>query len=225
MNALARRITDSESFDDLILGLLVFNAAAMGLETSPSIVDAYGDGFYAFFVVSQVIFVLEILLRVAAADSLRSFVRDPWNRFDTAVVVISLLPAVGSLAFLARMARVLRLVRLFSVSDTMRSWVGRIGGSLGLLLRVSVALGVLLYGFGIAGHACFANIDPDRWGNLGLAMLTLTELAFGEGLRATVLAAVPDAPPTVLLFVAWYFSLGTLLVTALAELVAARAAP
>lgn len=225
MNALARRITEHESFDDLILGLLVFNAAAMGLETSAFVLDAYGDAFYGFFVVSQVIFVAEILLRMAAADGLRSFFKDPWNSFDAAVVAISLLPAVGGLAYLARLVRVLRMVRLFSVSDTMRSWVGRLGDSLGLLARVWVALGVLLYGFGVAGHACFSQIDPERWGNLGLALLTLVELAFGEGLRATVLAVVHAAPFGVLLFVGWYFSLGTLLVTALAELVAARREP
>lgn len=225
MRALARKITEHESFDDLIVTLLLFNAAAMGAETSQALVEVYGDGLFGLFVVSQVIFVLEILLRLVAAADLRSFFKDPWNSFDTAIVALSLIPAVGSLALLARLLRILRLARLFSVAPAMRSWMGRLADSTGLLARVGAGLLALFYVFGVAGHACFADADPDRWGSLGAAVLTLAELSFGEQLRATVVAATEGAGLGALYFIAWYALLGALLVTAIGEVVARRSEP
>src|SRR5690606_29010100 len=98
-------IIRSQSFDYFIVGVIVLNAITLGLDTS-SAVKARISGLLLFVdVVILTIFVLEISAKLFVTG--RHFWRDPWNVFDFAIVLISVLPATGNLSIL----RSLRIVR------------------------------------------------------------------------------------------------------------------
>src|SRR3712207_8767028 len=89
----------------------------MGLETSRSLMAGYGPLFSALNLLVQVVFLLEIAVRIASyAPRPLQFFRDGWNVFDFAVVALSLLPIAGPFASVSRLARLLRVVRLVSVT-------------------------------------------------------------------------------------------------------------
>ncbi len=81
----------------IVLGLIIFNAATLGLETYPTMVERYGPLLTALDQIVLSIFVAEILARIAVHRL--AFFRDPWNLFDFVVVGIALIPATGSRCF------------------------------------------------------------------------------------------------------------------------------
>ena len=98
-------------FENLILILIILNSITLALETSKAASGAAGVWLLYIDRVFLSIFVIEILLRLAA--DFRGFWRDPWRIFDFFVVTIALLPSTGPLSIL-RALRILRVLRLIS---------------------------------------------------------------------------------------------------------------
>jgi voltage-gated sodium channel len=181
-----RRLVESDDFRGTILFLIVLNAFAMGLEATPEAFDLYGTVLEWVFLVSQVIFVVEIGLRWWVAPA-GTFFKDSWNRFDFAVVVLSLLPAVGEFALVARVFRILRVLRVVSVSQVL--WGSTLRDDAGLRALSLAVLLLLLSGyvFALSGFHLFGDSSPE-WSSLahGVASLarSLTPPGFGRVLQA-----------------------------------------
>jgi voltage-gated sodium channel len=123
--AFSRRIADSSSFQNFIIAVIVLTAAVIGLETSDALTERYGGVFHAIDTVVQVIFMVEIAIRLLACwPRLLGFFRDGWNVFDFAVVVASLLPQAGAFAMVARLARLMQVTRLISTFPELRLIIG-----------------------------------------------------------------------------------------------------
>jgi voltage-gated sodium channel len=118
---LCERLVASPGFGRAVLALILFNAALVGFETSPDVVARYGAQVSLLNLAILGLFLLELAVRwVAHPAGGAWFLRDPWNAFDAAVIGVSLLPGIGTLATVARLARVLRTLRLLSVSPQLR---------------------------------------------------------------------------------------------------------
>ena len=102
----ADRIVRSNLFELFIIGVILANAALLGLGTSPRIELDYADWLRLAFQVALGIFIAEAALKMFALwpHPLRYF-RDGWNVFDFLVIVLALIPATGQLALIARLAR------------------------------------------------------------------------------------------------------------------------
>jgi voltage-gated sodium channel len=104
--------TDGPStFEKVVLVTIAANTAVLvwGLcdHHHEELIDPMHTGFLAFFVV-------ELLVRLRAAGSLRVFMASGWNVFDSVVIGLSLLPVLGvgvTLLRVARGARVLHSLR------------------------------------------------------------------------------------------------------------------
>ena len=190
-------ITNSTIFQNIILGVIVFNAALLGFETESSFREQYRLelGLVHYLITS--LFIVELALRfLSAAPRFGSFFKDGWNVFDFVIVVASLLPTGGQFATVARLARVLRLLRLISVSKELRLIVGTMLRSIPSMGHVVALLSILLYVYAIIGNFLFAPIDPESWGSLRLSLLTLFQILTLEGwveLQQRVLPAYPFA--------------------------------
>ena len=100
-----------------IMGVILFNAIILGLETSKTVMGAVGGVIEALDHICLSIFVAEILAKLYARRG--GFFRNGWNVFDFLIVGISLFPEGQGLAVL-RALRILRLLRVVSVAPTMR---------------------------------------------------------------------------------------------------------
>jgi voltage-gated sodium channel len=173
MKELFRRIAQSEVFQSFILFVILVNGVAMGLETYPELNDRYDNLFFFLLAVSQLIFVIEITIRLFAyAPNLGHFFKSFWNTFDFTVVLASLLPAIGPFATVARLCRILRVARLVSVSDELRGVIHR-GAAFSRLSASLFIAGVWFYIFSVAGVYLFSEMDSLHWSTLGDSARTL----------------------------------------------------
>jgi voltage-gated sodium channel len=190
---LCRRVASSRWFQNAALSVIVANAVLIGVETSPALWERYGGLFNALNAAVQVIFVVEIAVRLLAfGPRVHRFFLDGWNVFDFTIVALSLLPAAGPFTTVARLARLLRALRVVSALPELRLIVATMLRSIPSLANVVVLLGLILYVYAIIGVHLFAGVDPGNWGSLPRAGLTLFEILTLEGwvdLMNTSLAA------------------------------------
>jgi voltage-gated sodium channel len=159
--AQCRRIAESAVFTNFILGVIVFTAVLMGLETSAQLMAAYGPLFRVLNGVVQAIFVAEIVIRLAAhwprpgrflPRRLERLRLSHCGRF--AVAANRCLRDGGTLA------RLLRVARLLSVSAELRLIISTMLRSIPSLGNVTLLLGLLLYVYSIIGYHLFHVHDP-----------------------------------------------------------------
>lgn len=176
-----RWLVASDAFRGTILSLIVVNAFALGLEATPDAAARYAPLLDWVFLTCQVVFVAELLLRWLAAD--RWFFKDSWNRFDFALVALSLLPAIGGLALLARVFRVLRILRVVTVGQVL--WGSVLRGDDGLRAGLLALLLSLLSGyvFALLGFHLFGE-SSQEWGSLWLAISSLARALTPSGIAA-----------------------------------------
>lgn len=211
MVAFARRITDSDAFASGVAMLLVANACALGLETIDAVAHRWDEALFVFFWASQAAFVAEIALRFAAEwPDWRGFWADRWNRFDAVIVALSLLPVAGALAPLARLFRILRVLRVFSAVDALREQVDRGGITGGTVVPLAAVTGVFAYVAAVAGITFFGEVDPARWGELGVALRSVLLLAVASDVGAIVGPVTDRSPLALGYFAAFYVSLAAI---------------
>ncbi|MCD0448576.1 ion transporter [Actinocorallia sp. API 0066] len=199
-----RALVDARAFQRFIAAVIVVNAVTLGCETSPRLLDRYGDLLHLVDRVALAVFVVELGLRLYA-HRLRFF-RDPWNCFDLAIVGVALVPASGSLAIL-RSLRVLRALRLISVVPSMRRVVTALLTAIPGLMSITALLGLILYVAAVMATRLFASTDDEQFGDLGASAFTLFQIMTGDG-WSDVARPLMDAHPW-----AWAFFLVYILIS------------
>ena len=203
---LARRLADSHVFQNVVLVVILLTAVVVGLETSATLSERYGAIFAVVDGVIQAVFIAEIVIRILACwpQPLRFFASG-WNVFDLAVVAASLLPQAGAYAMVARLARLMRVTRLVSVFPELRLIVGTMLRSIPSMGHVVMMLGLLLYVYGVLGLYIFREADPEHWGTLGRAFLTLFQMLTLEGWVELQDAVLDEYPWAWLYFASFVF--------------------
>ena len=193
-------------FRRTVVGLILFNALVIGLETYPDIAASYGTLLNAADRLVLWLFTVELALRWAAAPGW-AFFRDPWHWLDMAVVATGYVP--GSRFFtVIRLFRILRVLRALTVLPNLQRLANALLRGLPLLGDVLVLLGILFYVYGTAGTFLYRAISPDYFGSLHQSMLTLFQIITLEEWAAIMRTVRPAAPGCWLYFVS-FILLGT----------------
>src|SRR5688500_2847060 len=121
VQAFARHLVNSKKFEPFMIGLIIFNAVLIGLETSKDFMAKY-DGWLHFMNDAILgVFIIEAVLKITAvAPRWRLYFGSGWNLFDLSVIVLSLIPATDEFALVARLVRVLRVLRLVAAVPQLR---------------------------------------------------------------------------------------------------------
>ncbi|MEM6458143.1 MAG: ion transporter [Planctomycetota bacterium] len=169
-----RRIVESKIFANAILGLILFAAVLVGIETYPAVMDRYGKLLHTLDAIVIWLFALEAALKIAAGGKQwHRYFRDPWNLFDFSIVVVCFLPVDAQYAAVLRLARVLRALRLISAVPKLQLLVGSLLKSLPSMGYVGMLLAVMFYVYAVLGVFLFRENDPVHFRNLELSMLSL----------------------------------------------------
>ncbi|WP_318209574.1 MULTISPECIES: ion transporter [unclassified Streptomyces] len=196
-----RRITDSSGFATGVFGLIAANAVLLGIETYPGIVAEWRPTLRAAEQLFLAAFTAEILLRAAAhADRPRDFFRDPWNVFDLLVVTVAFLPFARENATVLRLFRLARVLRAARFLPQLRIVIVAVGKSLPGTLSFLLVGALLLYMYAMVGWVFFADEDPEHYGSLGRAGLTLFLLITLDGLGDAVRAGLEISRWTIVYF-------------------------
>lgn len=182
-----------------LIALILVNAVILGLETSSTVMAAWGPWLVAADAVILAVFVVEIALRLMAQRL--SFFRDPWSVFDFVVVTSALIPGLGTLAVL-RSLRVLRALRLITLVPSMKRVVGGLLSALPGLGSVIAIIGIIFYVAAVIATRLFGADFPQWFGTFGESAFTLFQIMTLEGWAMDIVRPVMQVFP-----VAWLFFL------------------
>ena len=160
-------------FELFIILVIIASALLIGVKTYqlPSWVKPLMDGLDLLI---TLIFLVEISIRFLGEPQKRAFFRNGWNVFDTLIVFISLIPIDDTdSALVARLVRVFRVLRMVSIVPELRLLLNSIISALPRLGYVAALIFIIFYIYAAAGSLFFDRINPELWGNISIAMLTL----------------------------------------------------
>jgi len=196
---------EGRAFSRFIIGLIIINAAILGLETSPAVMAQTGAVLLWLNKAILAVFVAEIALKLVAFGP--RFFRSGWNVFDFLIVGISLVPASGPLEIL-RALRVLRVLRLLSQVPKLRVIIESLMRALPGMGWTTLLLLLVFYVFAVMGTMMFGQEFPELWGNLGRSLFTLFQVMTLESWSTGVARPMFDAYPW-----AWIFFVPFILVS------------
>ncbi|WP_270938203.1 ion transporter [Falsiroseomonas oryzae] len=196
--ARAARLVMTPLFQRTVIGLILLNAVTLGLETSDSVMEAWGGLLHAVDRVLLVVFTAELALRIYAFRG--RFFRDPWGIFDLIVVGIAWLPASGPLAVL-RALRVLRVLRLMSVVPSLRNVVEAMLAALPGMGSIVLLMVLIFYVFAVMAVKLFGGTMEEQFGDLGTALFTLFQLMAMDDFGNIVRQAMEHSPLAWLFFI------------------------
>jgi voltage-gated sodium channel len=191
------RWLESAPVHNSLIALILINAVILGLETSPSLMAAWGSWLSAADRAILGVFVIEIALRLFVHRM--AYFRDPWNVFDFIVVAIALVPASGPLAVL-RALRILRVLRLITLVPSMKRVVGGLLSALPGLTSVMGIICIIFYVAAVIATKLFAADFPALFGDLGKSAFTLFQVMTLEGWAMEVVRPVMAVYPSSWIF-------------------------
>jgi len=198
-------VLESALFQRTIIVLIAINAVILGLETSPTVMQATGGLLMGIDRVLLAIFVAELVLKLVVYRT--RFHHDPWNLFDTVVVGIALMPSTGALSVL-RALRILRVLRLISAVPSMRRVVAALLLSIPGIGSILGLLSLVFYVFAVMATKLFGAEFTEWFGTIGRSAYTLFQVMTLESWSMGIVRPVMDLFP-----LAWVFFLAFILMT------------
>ncbi|MCG8548634.1 MAG: ion transporter [Alphaproteobacteria bacterium] len=198
-------VLESARFQHGISALIVVNAITLGLETSPTAMEAAGDILRLLDRIILSVFVIELLAKFVVYRT--RFHKDPWNVFDFIVVGIALMPATGSLSVL-RALRILRVLRLVSAVPSMRRVVSALLRAIPGMGSIVALLMLIFYIFSVMATNLFGDRFPQWFGTVGESAYSLFQIMTLESWSMGIVRPVMEIYPF-----AWAFFVPFILVT------------
>jgi voltage-gated sodium channel len=200
---------DRPGVQNAILGVILFNAVILGMETSDPVMAQAGDLITLLDKLCLAVFVVEIAAKLFARG-IGGFFRRGWNIFDFVIVGISLVPAAQSLSVL-RALRILRLLRVVSVAPSLRRVVEGLVTALPGMGSVFLLMGMLFYIGAVMATKLFGAAYPEWFGDLGRSAYSLFQIMTLESWSMGIVRPVMEQFPY-----AWAFFVPFIMVTTFA---------
>lgn len=195
------QFVDHRLFQSSIMCLIILNAAILGLQTSPTVMDAIGSEINLLDEAMLIIFVIELVMRICAKGL--KFFRDPWGVFDFLVVAITLIPSNESLSAL-RALRALRVFRTVSTMPRLRRIVAALLHAVPAVGAIIALLLLVFYVFSVIATTVFGQDFPEWFGNIGASMFTFFQIMTFESWAMGIVRPVMEIYPWAwVLFVAF----------------------
>ena len=195
-------------FQNLIIGVIVFNAIILGFETSKSTMASYGALVHGLDQLCLAIFTAELTIKLVAQRG--QFFRSGWNLFDFTVVAISFVPAGAGLSVL-RALRILRVLRLISAVPRLRRVVEGFVTALPGMASVFALMALIFYIAAVMATKLFGDAFPAWFGSLGNSAFSLFQIMTLESWSMGIVRPVMEVYPY-----AWAFFVPFILVTTFA---------
>ena len=166
-------IRSHKLFDAFIIIVIIASALLVGVKTY-SVPDWVVQLVDVLDLLITVIFVVEISVRFLGEVRKRDFFKSGWNWFDSIIVLVSLIPIEDSdMVLVARLIRVFRVLRMISIIPELRILLNSLIQALPRLGYVAALIFIIFYIYAAVGTLLFETINPELWGNIAVAMLTL----------------------------------------------------
>jgi len=176
MNKFLFKLKEGRIFQFIVISIIILNAITIGVTTYDLSEFTKKAINYLDYLIT-VFFVIEIIIRFAGEPKKLEFFKSGWNIFDTLIVLISLIPIPNNSSFLLlRLLRVFRVLRLISVVPELKKIIEALLTSVKRVFYVGVLLFIILYIYATIGSILFSVDIPERWSDVGIAMITLFQV-------------------------------------------------
>ena len=201
-------IRNSKVFKALVISVIFASALYAGV-TSYDIPSQYSRLLTAFDYGITIFFTIEIIIRMLAEKSYFKFFKDGWNVFDFLILSISLIPVLGSeTVFVARLLRIVRILRIITVVPAFRHIIDALIRTIPRVGFIALLMFIFIYIWAAIGTLLFETADPGRWENIGVAMLTLVQVATYDDWATIMYEVIDDYP------LAWFYFVTFIVVNA-----------
>jgi voltage-gated sodium channel len=199
---------ESTQVRNFIIGVIIFNAIILGLETSSTMMSNFGGLIQALDKICLVIFVVELALKLIAYRF--RFFTNWWNIFDTLVVAVSLIPSGASFTVL-RALRIFRVLRVISTAPRLRRVVEGFITALPGMASVFLLMAIIFYIGSVISTKLFGASFPEWFGTLGQSAYSLFQIMTLESWSMGIVRPVMEVYPH-----AWVFFVPFIVVTTFA---------
>ena len=143
---------------------------------------------------------LELLIRMIGAKSLRNYLRDGWNLFDLIIVVLSLIPfdllfagggGLGQAVLALRVFRMIRVMRLIQGRPQLRRIIDTVFKTIPVIIDIAILLVIILYIYSVIGSFLFKG---DDWQNVFSSMLVMFSVLVVDGWNEINRGLMPENP-------------------------------
>lgn len=191
-----------------VLIILVFVEAV--LSTYPVLEEHFGEFFDMFTHVSNIIFVIEIAIRIFFGG--KSFwIGKDWtlNWFDLIITLITLVTSTSYFAAMRslRLLRLLRLLRVFTIFDGLRIIVKSLVRSIpkiGWLVFLWMSLMVI---YAVIGCHMYREDYPELFGDFSRATFTMFQLMTLDGWGSDICRTIMEKYPLCWIYFISYISI------------------
>ena len=191
-----------------IIGVILFNAILLGMETSDTLMASFGPLILSLDRLCLAVFVVELALKLIAYGG--RFFRSGWNLFDFAIVAVSLIPATQGFSVL-RALRILRVLRVISAAPRLRRVVEGFVTALPGMGSVFLLMGIIFYIGAVMATKLFGTQFPEWFGSLGASAYSLFQIMTLESWSMGIVRPVMEVYPY-----AWAFFVPFIMVTTFA---------
>ncbi|MCK5917100.1 MAG: ion transporter [Cocleimonas sp.] len=169
-------------FQGIVITVIVFSALMIGVQTYDGIPQWIIKIITVLDLLITIFFLIEIIIRLISSKNIKEFLKDPWNIFDSIIVITSLIPLEGSeTVLLGRLLRIFRVLRLISIIPELRVLLNAFFTAIPRMGYVSLLMFIIFYIYAAVGSIIFSDINQELWGNISISMLTLFRIATFEG--------------------------------------------
>ena len=178
MFTICSKITKTNSFDNFIIGIILFAGLLVGVQTYKEFANRHIEILTFLDSLVLAIFTLEAVIKILAEGKRPiNYFRNAWNVFDFLIVTVCLmeplLPLDAEFLPILRLARILRVLRLVTVVPKLQLIVGTLLKSIPSMFYVCILLFLLFYMYGAMGVFLYGDNDPIHFRNLQTALLSL----------------------------------------------------
>lgn len=199
---------DQRWVTNLVIGVIIFNAVLLGLETSKPAMLAAGTLIVTLDKACLAFFVVEIALKLVARGA--RFFKSGWNIFDVIIVGAALVPGSQTMSVL-RALRILRVLRVISVAPSLRRVVEGFVTALPGMGSVFLLMAIIFYIGAVIATKLFASSFPQWFGTLPESGYTLFQIMTLESWSMGLVRPVMEVYPY-----AWAFFVPFIMVTTFA---------
>ncbi|MDG1016495.1 MAG: ion transporter [Woeseiaceae bacterium] len=169
-------IRNSRAFNTIVIAVILASAFYAGV-TTYDLPDDYEATLNFVDYAITIFFSIEILIRLMSEKPFYNFFKSGWNVFDFIIVAVSLIPVGGAeTVFVARLLRIVRILRVITIVPEFRRIIDGLVKTIPRVGFVVLLMFIFFYIWATIGSMLFNDIDPNRWGNVGSAMLVLLQL-------------------------------------------------
>ena len=190
-----KKAIESKAWSITITSIILFNAAILGLDTSPFLKQNFGSILAFLDNACLVIFTIELLLRIFCYR-VRFFTNDEkwWNIFDFVIIAVSIFAVEYSVL---RALRILRVLRLLSAVPSIRLVTDAVLRTIPAMLSIAALLGVFFYVYAVLCVNFFSQNFPEWFGNIPRALYSLFQImtleSWSMGIARPVMEVYPYA--------------------------------